>query len=177
MFLFSLLAACGPAPSDLHDAPADPVVEGAAPGPQPAGQEAAAPLAVRAEEPIVVTAYAVSRGEGALLLDGGTVWFRESETHWTAEVWLDFGNCDVRAEGYFVGWYGDKPVSLQAMMVPCSSEQPHMTGLVDLRTGEGLDPADGVPLLLTIEAADTSIDGAISQPMAESWSVVTAIEP
>lgn len=177
MFLFSLLAACGPAPSDLHDAPADPVFEGAAPGPQPAGQEAAAPLAVRAEEPIVVTAYAVSRGEGALLVDGGTLWFREAEGRWTAEVWLDFGNCEIRAEGYFVGWYGDEPVSLQPIMQPCTSDHPRATGLVGLTESDGLDPADGVPLLLTIAAGDTSIDGTISQPMAESWSVVTAIEP
>ena len=177
MFLFPLLAACGPAPSDLHDAPADPVVEGAAPGPQPEGQEAAAPLAVRAEEPIVVTAYAVAHAEGTLLVDGGTLWFRESETHWTAELWLDFSNCEVRAEGYFVTWYGDNPAYLQAIMEPCTKDRPRATGMVILRDDDGINPADGVPLLLTIAAGDTSIDGTISQPMAESWSVVTAIEP
>lgn len=177
MFLFPLLAACGPAPSDLHDAPADPFVEGAAPGPRPAGQEAAAPLAVRAEEPIVVTAYAELNGYPIPLVDGGTVWFREFEADWSAEVWLDFSNCDVRAEGYFVSWYGDERVYLQAIMQPCTYDRPRASGVVSLRDDDGLNPADGIPLLLTIEAADTSIDGVVSQPMAESWSVVTAIEP
>lgn len=177
MFLLLLLVACGPTPTAPGGTPADPALDGPAEGPQPAEQEAGAPLAVRAEAPIVVSAYAVANGEGTPLTDGGTVWFRESESLWTAQLWLDFHNCDVRAEGWFVGWYGEEPISLQAILEICTEEHPRTTGLVDLPKRDGLDPADGLPLLLTIEAGDSSFDDAISQPMAESWSVISAVEP